>query len=82
MKKTGTLYTVDNELIKAPVYKHGLVITAQGSSPTLITTRRHIDGSDTYTPDPLRLFRTTGIVTLPSRTLVRVLATAEDVTHS
>jgi len=82
MKKTGSLYTVDNELIKAPVYKHGLVITAQGGSPTLITTRRHVTGFDSYIPDPLRLFRTTGIVALPTRTLVRVLATAEDVTHS
>ena len=82
LKKIGSLYTVDNELIRTPIYKHGLIITAQGSSATVITTRRLEDGADIFVPDPLRLFRTTGIIALPTRTLVRVLATAEDVTHS
>lgn len=82
LKQTGTLYTVKDELIKAPVYKYGLVITAQGNSATQLTTRQLLDGSTVYVADPLRLFRTSGAVALPTRTLVRVLATAEDVTHS
>jgi hypothetical protein len=79
---TGDLYTVDQETIKAPVYKHGFVITAQGTGTTQIITRKFADGHYEYVTDPLRLFRATGIAALPTRTLIRLLATAEDVTHS
>ena len=79
---TNDLSNVDQEHYNTPIYKHGLVITAQGSNNNLPTTRRYADGHYEYVTDPLRLFRATGIMALPTRSLVRLLAAAEDVTHS
>ncbi len=78
----GVILTAADERIKTEVFRPGLAIVAQGSSATQITTRRYLNWSMEYVYDPLRLLRATGILVLPSRTLVRVLATAEDVTHS
>ena len=81
-KGTGNLQTVDDELIKSPIYRHGLTVVAQGGSPTELTSRRFITDVAGLAADPLRLFRTTGVIALPTRTLIRILSTAEDVTHS
>lgn len=78
----GVITTADDERIKTEVFRPGLTLVAQGSSSTQIATRRYIDGTTEYLYDPLRLLRATGMMVLPTRSVVRLLATAEDVTHS
>jgi hypothetical protein len=82
LKKVGKLQTVLDEDLETPMYKHGLIVTSQGENPSAVVSRRLPDGSAILIQDPLRLFRTTGIIALPTRMLIRLLATAEDVTHS
>ena len=82
LNRFGTILTVADERFPTPVFRPGLIIVAQGSTPVPITTRIYPDNSTEFVYEPLRLLRATGIVVLPSRTLVRLLATAEDVTHS
>lgn len=78
----GVISTAQDERIQTQIFRPGLTIVAQGSSPTQISTRKYTDGTLEYVYDPLRLLRATGMVVLPTRSVVRLLATAEDVTHS
>jgi heme/copper-type cytochrome/quinol oxidase subunit 2 len=48
----------------------------------LAHTRYLLDGTAEIVMDPLRLLRATGTFVLPTHNTIRLLATAEDVTHS
>ena len=82
LKRTSAIQTADGELIKSPLYQHGVAVAGQGLDTTTLMCKRTLDGYQMLVPDPLRLLRSTAPMVLPTRTLVRLLATAEDVTHS
>lgn len=79
---SGTLTSLDEFEMKVPLYKSHNVISAQGvnTSPTII--QIYTDKTAEFAENPLRLLSTNNAAVLPSRTLVRLLATAEDVIHS
>jgi heme/copper-type cytochrome/quinol oxidase subunit 2 len=68
--------------IRLGLFQHGLGVTAQGGQNTLSVRRACLDGSYELVMDPVRLLRATGTFALPTHSTVRLLATAEDVTHS
>ena len=68
--------------IRLGLFQHGLGVTAQGEQNTLSVRRPCLDGSYELVMDPVRLLRATGTFALPTHSTVRLLATAEDVTHS
>lgn len=70
------------ETITVPAYQSGLWFSTQGAEPTPQVIKTYTDGTLQVIADPLRLFRVTNAVVVPTRTVVRILATAEDVTHS
>lgn len=76
------LRTALTEHIKTPIIDHALVVAAQGNPVNIVTTYHYTTDTAALVQDPLRLFRATGIMALPTRALLRLLATAEDVTHS
>lgn len=68
--------------IRLGLFQHGLGVTAQGEQNTQPGRRFCLDGSSELALDPVRLLRATGTFVLPTHGTVRLLATAEDVTHS
>lgn len=82
LKRNSALPDVTVEASKTSLFQHGLAIAGQGVDVSAFMFKRLPDGYQVLVPDPLRLLRTTGPLVLPTRTLVRLLATAEDVTHS
>ncbi len=75
-----TMY--DQEWVRVPNYKAALTVKAQGTSSTEFTIRTYVDGTSEFIHDPLRLLRATSAMVIPSRSVIRLLATADDVTHS
>ena len=69
-------------MIAVPTFKQVLGVTAQGGPVTDSIVRTYVDGSSEYVIDPLRLLRATSALIVPTRNVIRLLATAEDVTHS
>lgn len=82
LKNLGTYPDYMKEWIKVPVYQPGLWLSAQGSTVEPQVVKTHIDGALSIVTDRLRLYRTTNAAVIPTRSVVRLLATAEDVTHS
>lgn len=70
------------EWITVPTYQHGLWVNAQGLELEPQVVKTYIDGSMAIVSDKLRLYRTTNAAVIPTRSVIRILATAEDVTHS
>lgn len=68
--------------IKVPTYQTGLWISIQGMPLTGQLVKVYSNISIEVTKDALRLLRTTGVVVVPTRSVCRLLATSEDVTHS
>ncbi len=71
-----------NEWIKVPTYQTIFSLTSQGAQSTEFIWRVYPDGFAEFTYDPARLLRATNAAVVPARSVVRLLATAEDVTHS
>ena len=82
LKSAGNYPDYMENWIKVPLYQPGLWITTQGSQTSEQIIRTYTDGSTEVVADPLRLLRATGAMVIPTRSVIRVLATAEDVTHS
>ena len=70
------------EGITVPTYQHGLWVNAQGLELEPQVVKTYIDGSMAIVSDKLRLYGTTNAAVIPTRSVIRILATAEDVTHS
>jgi heme/copper-type cytochrome/quinol oxidase subunit 2 len=73
-------FGLDN--IKVPLFRHGLWISAQGEQVSATYTSYFFNSNKEYSYDPLRLLRATDAFVLPTHQTIRLLATAEDVTHS
>ena len=82
LQRAGQNPNYSNNWIFVPNYRPVLGITAQGTQATEFVTRTYIDGTKEFVHDPLRLLRATNTMVIPARLVVRLLATAEDVTHS
>jgi heme/copper-type cytochrome/quinol oxidase subunit 2 len=68
--------------IKVGLFQPGLVVGAQGEVHMEAVRRMYREGLEELTGDPMRLLRASGALVLPTHASVRLLATAEDVTHS
>lgn len=82
LRQLGALNDYKSDIIEVPTFQSSLWINAQGLSSSSMTTRTYLDKSVEIVKDPLRLLRASGTVVLPTRTTIRLLATAEDVIHS
>ncbi len=83
LRSVGSLTSGSGAGIDSVTYRSGFWITSQGLLSSLITT--WVDAGSMgveVVEDPLRLFRVTSSLVLPSQLLVRIMATAEDVIHS
>lgn len=68
--------------ITVPTYQPGLWVSTQGVNVSPQVVKTYTDRSMEVVADVLRLYRATGAVVIPTRSVVRILATSEDVTHS
>lgn len=82
LKDIGSYPDYMKEWITVPTYQHGLWVNAQGLELEPQVVKTYIDGSMAIVSDKLRLYRTTNAAVIPTRSVIRILATAEDVTHS
>jgi heme/copper-type cytochrome/quinol oxidase subunit 2 len=82
LKSSGAIADMGDDNIKVPLFQFGVWVTAQGAQSSSVCTRYFLDMTTEAVMDPLRLLRATGTFVLPTHSTIRVLATAEDVTHS
>lgn len=82
LKAMGSYPDYMKETITVPTYQSGLWFTTQGAELAPQAIKTYLDGTMQVVADPLRLLRATNAVVVPTRAVVRILATAEDVTHS
>lgn len=82
IKNVGNYPNYMQEWINVPVYQPGLWFTAQGENASVQIIKTYTDRSMEVVTDMLRLYRTTNAVVIPTRSVIRILSTAEDVTHS
>ncbi len=69
-------------VIKVPLQSMGFWVDTQGVATNPIVIRKYINAKFMYIRDPLRLLRASGTFVLPTRSTIRLLASAEDVIHS
>lgn len=82
LKKVDTVPNYMTGWIRVPTFQPGLWLTVQGMPVASQVAHISLGGTMEVIHDSLRLLRTTNAITLPTRSLIRILATAEDVTHS
>lgn len=82
LKYCGALESSLRKPVKHILFHSGYWLSAQGIDPNVAMWRKGGDGSSEIVRDPLRLLRSTGALVLPTRSNIRLLSTAEDVTHS
>lgn len=68
--------------IKLPMFQFGVWTTVQGTSSSAFMQKYNLGGTLSLVGDPLRLLRATEVIAVPTRSNIRILATAQDVTHS
>jgi hypothetical protein len=68
--------------MKVPIYRSRNIVSSQGLLPNSFVARVYIDKTMEFINNPLRLLSTNNAAVIPSRAVIRLLATAEDVTHS
>lgn len=68
--------------MKVPLYKSYHVLSSQGAALDTYVTKISQDNSVTLITNPLRLLTVSNAAVLPTRSTIRILATAEDVIHS
>ena len=78
----GTLSYADEFGMKVPIYRARNVISSQGLLPNSLVAQLYLDKSIEFVNNPLRLLSANNAAVLPTRAVVRLLATAEDVIHS
>ncbi len=69
-------------VIKDSIQSMGFWVNSQGLNPSAIFVRTYVGRKTVVVRDPLRLLRASGTFVLPTRTTIRLLASAEDVIHS
>ena len=82
LKKAGLYPDYMQEWIKVPTYQPGFWLTVQCYNLPGQIIKTYRNGAIEVTHDMLRLLRTNGVFMVPTRTVFRILATSEDVTHS
>lgn len=82
IKRAGESTDYMKSWIKVPLFRPGLWISFQGLPSTERVCYTYENGMLVTTKDVLRLLRATGAAVVPTRSVFRILATSEDVTHS
>lgn len=80
MQESLAPFTAD--AVKLPMFQFGVWTTVQGSLAGSAVTKYTAGGALNLINDPLRLLRATEVIAVPTRSNIRILATAQDVTHS
>ena len=79
---SGKISYRDGSRIGVQVYQPSLWVVAQGMNSQATVIKYYLGGLAERVVDPLRLLRASGCFVLPTRMLIRLLASAEDVIHS
>jgi heme/copper-type cytochrome/quinol oxidase subunit 2 len=82
MKNIGVLEMDHRSLIKNKLFQMGYWLSGQGIDPNNPTWMLTSDSNFSIAKDYLRLLRTTNSLILPSKSIIRLLASSDDVTHS
>jgi heme/copper-type cytochrome/quinol oxidase subunit 2 len=82
LRRSGSYPSYRENLIAVPTYRQVLGVVAQGSAANNMAIKTYFDETAEFTLDPLRLLRATNALVVPTRHVIRLLATSEDVTHS
>lgn len=78
----GNLDMKDEFGMKVPIYKAYNVLSSQGSAPNSYVLKVYSNLSVEIISNPMRLLTVNNAAVVPTRSTIRLLATAEDVTHS
>lgn len=82
LRRSGSNPHYRANLISVPTYRQILGVVAQGSPANETGIKTYVDHTTEFTIDPLRLLRATNALVVPTRHVIRLLATSEDITHS